>query len=155
VHRYLQGGETSHIVLVAPEKPALTQEHGTTPPPPLPAHDVPPPARPDSRQKRLLPPLFVASGIAVTTGVATIIFGVKTLNDRTDWDNATTPDDTLKTQGEQHRLLTNIMLGTMIVSGITATVLCSVYFRKNAPRHAPVIAVAPGTGPGILLKGQF
>jgi len=117
---------------------------------------------PTDREVSLGVPFWVASGVTVAAGAATIVFGVRTLKARDDYETSDYHDADMKEQGERDRLITNIMIGVTAAAGVTAVAFAvhDVFFADGdgdepEPQDEPEVTLVPGPGVGIGLTGRF
>jgi tetratricopeptide (TPR) repeat protein len=122
-------------------------------------------AAPVDREVSLGVPFWIASGVTVAAGAATVVFGVRTLKARDDYEASGYTDPDLKDQGERDRLITNIMIGVTAAAGVTAVsfALYDIFAADDEapdgagdePEEEPDVALVPGPGAGLGVAGTF
>ncbi len=136
-------GETANVALLGTPEPAVEPE--------------PAPVESTDDGIHLGSPFWVATGITGVAGVMTIVFGARTLSDKEEFEDSGSTDEKLKKQGEQDRLVTNIMLGVTAAAGVTAFVFAVIDLTRDEKEETDEFTLRPGLGPGpgIGLTGQF
>lgn len=132
-------------VTIAP--PARDGAQGEPAPPPPQQSDAP------DEGAALGPAFWIASGVTVAAGAATVVFGVRTLRAKDDYEASGWTDPEAKERGEQSRLITNVMIGITAAAGATATAL-AIHGLVSADEEPP-IALGPGPGIGLAAQGRF
>ncbi len=98
---------------------------------------------------------WISAGATVAAGAVTVVFGVRAVKAKEDFDASGGTDEDLKEQGERDQLISNIMIG--VTSGAAA---CAVAFliydltSDDSEEEKPV-AVVPGPGLGLAVVGRF
>ncbi|MBW2277295.1 MAG: PEGA domain-containing protein, partial [Deltaproteobacteria bacterium] len=120
---------------------------------------------PEDSEISLGVPFWIASGVTVAAGATTVVFGVRTLKARDDYEASEYTDKDLKDQGERDRLITNIMIGVTAAAGVAAVAFAihDVFFADDEEAPAddseseadPDVAIVPGPGVGLGLAGTF
>ncbi|MDJ0766788.1 MAG: tetratricopeptide repeat protein [Myxococcota bacterium] len=113
-----------------------------------------------SKGKMFGVPFWVASGTTIAALGVTVVFGVRTLTLRNDYNDSGYTDNNLKEDGEQAKKITNIMT---IVTGASAATACVFGIldvlahreRKQAARNTRISLVPERSGAVISLNRQF
>jgi tetratricopeptide (TPR) repeat protein len=98
-------------------------------------------------------PFWVATGLTVAAGAATIAFGSLTVDAHDRYEAADRMDNEARDEGERYRLLTNVMIG-VTAAAATAAVAFAIYDVVSADDETEV-ALVPGPGTGIGIAGEF
>lgn len=98
-------------------------------------------------------PFWVATGLTVATGAATIAFGVLTVDAHDRYEAADRLDDEAKEEGERYRLLTNVMVGITTAAAATATGFAIHALVSDGDEDQVAITTGPGLGIGVA--GEF
>ena len=98
---------------------------------------------------------WIAGGATVAAGAVTVVFGVRALNAKEDFDASNSTDQDIADQGKQDKLITNIGIG--VTSGAAA---CAVAFliyglSSNGNKEEEPVAVVPGPGLGLAVVRRF
>jgi len=120
---------------------------------PAPA-EPPTPEQPEQDDGISLGPGFwIASGITLAAGGATIAFGSLTVDAHDRYEAADRRDTEAKDEGERYRLLTNVMIGVTAAAAAAATAF-AIYDVATGDEKDQV-ALTPGPGLGIGIAGEF
>lgn len=130
-----------------------------------PGEPAAPGAEPTEREVSLGVPFWIASGLTVAGGAATIVFGVRTLKARDDYEASGYTDSDAKDQGERDRLITNIMVGVTAAAAVAAVsfAIHDIFFAEDEdpaadeeqPEDESDVALVPGPGLGLGVAGSF
>ena len=98
---------------------------------------------------------WISAGATVAAGAATVVFGVRALNAKEDFDATNGTDVDLKEQGERDQLISNIMIG--VTSGAAACAIAFLIYdlSSNGSKKEEPVAVVPGPGLGLAVVGRF
>jgi tetratricopeptide (TPR) repeat protein len=117
---------------------------------------------PTDREVTLGIPFWIATGVTVAAGATTVVFGVRTLKARDDYEASGYTDKEAKDRGERDRLITNVLIGVTAAAAATATALAihDIFFADGDDEEPdaesePEVALVPGPGVGVGLTGQF
>jgi tetratricopeptide (TPR) repeat protein len=123
--------------------------------------DEPEPSAPKDEERTILGvPFWIAAGLTVAAGGATIFFGIKTLKDEQEFEDSDRLDEEIAERGERDRLITNIGIGVTGAAAATALAFAihgavSADGDEEAGQGADDVAVGPGPGLGLSIAGTF
>jgi len=103
-------------------------------------------------------PFWVATGVTGAAGVVTLVFGMRTLNDKEELDGLAPGDgnlDEVKQRGERDRLVTNIMIGVTGAAAVTALIIGLTDLASSKERNTSAVSLVPGPGAGFGLEATF
>ncbi len=111
------------------------------PPPPAPVAEAPPPPPPPPpAEPRSKLPAYITGGLAVVAAGVGTVFGVMTLNDKSNYDK--NPTSNTADNGDTHALICDMSFGVALTFGVTSAVL---FLTKDEP---PPAAASTESGGG-------
>lgn len=156
--------EVAQVELRAGEDKSLTMALGGAPakveaqPEPVPSSE-PEPDLESAKKKTLRWPFWVASGLAVAAGAATVVFGVKTNQELQEFRDTDSTDTGLSDKGKRDKIITNVLIG--VTGAAAATAIGFMLYdllgdaRSETPNDSARVWVAPGPGLGIAAAVEF
>jgi hypothetical protein len=104
---------------------------------PAPQPAAPPPPPPEPRSKL---PAYITGGLAIVAAGVGTVFGVMTLNDKSNYDK--NPTSGTADNGDTHALICDMSFGVALTFGVTSAVL---FLTKDEPPPATGSTGAPRT----------
>ncbi len=98
---------------------------------------------------------WISAGTTVAAGAVTVVFGVRALNAKEDFDATGGTDKDLAEQGEQEQLITNIMIGATSAAAACAVAFLIYDLTSDGGEKEGPVAVVPGPGLGLAVVGRF
>lgn len=99
---------------------------------------------------------WVSAGATVAAGAVTVVFGIRTKNDKEEFDATGGTDKDLKEQGEQDQLITNIMIGVTSAAAACAVGFLIYDLKSGDSEKEEPVALVPGPGGlGLAVVGRF
>jgi tetratricopeptide (TPR) repeat protein len=157
----IEAGKKSSVTLALKVDPAaLAQDSAEEPVEEPPVDEPEPPASQDEERSILGVPFWIAAGLTVAAGGATVFFGIKTLKDEEEFEESDRLDEDIAERGERDRLITNIGIGVTGAAGAAALAFAihgavSGDEDEEFDQEAGDIAVGPGPGLGISFARTF
>lgn len=157
----VEAGKKSSVTLALNVDPAaLAQETEEEPAEEPPVVEPEPLAPPEEERSILGAPFWIAAGLTVAAGGATIFFGIKTLKDEEEFEKSDRLDKEIAERGERDRLITNIGIG---VTGAAAAAALAFAIHgalsgdgdEEEDQGGGDVAVGPGPDLGISIAGTF
>jgi iron complex outermembrane receptor protein len=156
--------EVAQVELRAGEDKSLTMALGGVAPKVEAQPEPVPSSEPESdlesaKKKTLRWPFWVASGLAVAAGAATVVFAVKTNKEEQEFQDTGSTDTGLHDKGVRDKLITNILIG--VTGAAAATAIGFMLYdllgdeRPKTPKDSARVRVAPGPGLGIAAAVEF
>jgi hypothetical protein len=98
-------------------------------------------------------PFWVSVGVTGAAGTLAIVFGALTVENKKEFEDSGSTDTELKEQGENYRLVTNVMIGVTAAAALTAAgfaIYDLVYKKKKKEKQDRAqVAIVPGPGLGV------
>jgi hypothetical protein len=126
-----------------PAAPPPAPVAAEAPPAPPPA---PPPPPPEPRSKL---PAYITGGLAVVAAGVGTVFGVMTLNDKSDFNK--NPTSSTADNGDTHALICDMSFGVALTFGVTSAVL---FLTKDEPPPATAASAAARTAKADSTKSR-
>ena len=149
-------GEVSKVELfqreVIPEEPEKEEKEE---PVEQPIEEVPVEPVPEEEGAKLGAGFWVSAGATVAAGAVTVVFGVRAKNAKEDFDATGGTDEDLKEQGEQDKLITNIMIGVTSAAAACAVAFLIYDLTSDGSKEEEPVALVPGPGLGLAVVGRF
>ena len=157
----IEAGKKTSVTLALKVDPATLTDDSEQQPADDQPDDEPEPTTPeDAGEVSLGVPFWIAAGLTVAAGGATVAFGVMTLKDEEEFEKADRLDEEIAERGERNRLITNIGIGVTGAAGATALAFAihDIWFADDEEEEEPGegdVALGPGPGLGISIAGTF
>jgi hypothetical protein len=157
----VEAGKKSSVTLALKVDPAALAQDTAEEPAQEPPADEPEPLAPEDEEGAVLGvPFWIAAGLTVAAGGATIFFGIKTLKDEEEFEQSDRLDEEIAERGERDRLITNIGIG---VTGAAAAAALAFAIHgavaaggdEEEDQGGGDVALGPGPGLGISIAGTF
>jgi hypothetical protein len=147
-------GEVSKVELfqreVIPEEKEKEEEPVEEPIEEVPAEPVP-----EEEGVTLGAGFWISAGATVAAGAVTVVFGVKALKSKEDFDATGGTDEDLRDQGERDQLITNVMIGVTSAAAACAIGFLIYDLKSGDGEKEEPVAVVPGPGLGLAVVGRF
>jgi tetratricopeptide (TPR) repeat protein len=155
----IEAGTKTSVTLALEVDPAALDEPTEEPSADeQPAAGQEPAAAEDDEGVPLGVPFWIAAGVTVAAGAATAVFGVMTIKDQEDFEEADRLDEDIAERGERDQLITNIMFGVTGAAGATALAFAihDLWFDDDEEEPGgDDVALGPGPGLGLSIAGTF
>ncbi len=98
---------------------------------------------------------WISAGATVAAGAVAVVFGVKAVKAKEDFDATGGTDEDLMDQGERDQLITNVMIGITSAAAACAIGFLIYDLKSGGSKKEEPVAVVPGPGLGLAVVGRF
>ncbi len=120
-----------------------------------PMEEVPAEPVPEEEGVTLGAGFWISAGATVAAGAVTVVFGVRAMKAKEDFDATGGTDEDLRDQGERDQLITNVMIGVTSAAAACAIGFLIYDLKSGDSKKEEPVAVVPGPGLGLAVVGRF